>query len=354
VIESLVISGWSAVGPLGIGAAEYGSGVRAARSGLGPGAGLPNVKGGFVPGFELREVLGRKNTRSMDRATGLAVLTVGMLLAGKRPGEGDNVGLVLGTTTGSVQSMMDFTRDSLTRERPYLVDPARFPNTVMNCAAGQSAIWYGLRGPNATIAGGQGTGLAALSYASRLHRCGHSRTLICGAVEELSPQRAWLEARAREDNGSAVLGEGCAVFWLESRDDALKAGRVPLAELLSVKLRVAISSADTAVTLAGCIASALEESGEDAGNVWALAADLDSAELAEASRICQPRRHIALAPLLGDTGAASVALLLAAVLAHADGDPEAEGATAVVASCDRDGQVGCALVRLASRPGPEA
>src|SRR5207248_2320963 len=60
------------------------------------------------------------------------------------------VGVVLGTTVGSLRSMSDYTRETLIEERPYLVSPALFPNTVMNCAAGQSAIRHGLAGINAT------------------------------------------------------------------------------------------------------------------------------------------------------------------------------------------------------------
>src|SRR5699024_7600310 len=88
------------------------------------------------------------------------------------PGIGEDAGLVLGTHTGSAQSIMDFTRESLVSAKPFYVDPSLFPNTVMNCAAGQSAIWHQLKGPNTTIAGGRGTGLLALQYALRLQRAG--------------------------------------------------------------------------------------------------------------------------------------------------------------------------------------
>ncbi|MCP5877146.1 hypothetical protein NL390_32295, partial [Klebsiella pneumoniae] len=67
--------------------------------------------------------------------------------------------LVLGTTTGSAESMMNFTRSSLEAEKPFYVDPALMPNAVMNCAAGQCAIWHQLKGPNTTIAGGRAAGL---------------------------------------------------------------------------------------------------------------------------------------------------------------------------------------------------
>jgi hypothetical protein len=159
-----------------------------------------------VPDFQVRAVLGKKGTRSMDRVTGLAITTVGRLLddapRNREVATGESAALVLGTTIGSVQSQMDFVRDSFTGERPYLVDPARFPNAVMNCAAGQSAIWHRLKGPNTTIAGGRAAGLYALNYTRRLLRFGRAGTVLCGAVEEFSTERSWLGRHTREAEGA--------------------------------------------------------------------------------------------------------------------------------------------------------
>jgi 3-oxoacyl-(acyl-carrier-protein) synthase len=65
-----------------------------------------------------------------------------------------SVGVVLGTTSGSAQTQYEFTRDSLTRRKPYFVNPAIVPFALMNSAASQCAIWHGITGPNTTIAAG--------------------------------------------------------------------------------------------------------------------------------------------------------------------------------------------------------
>jgi 3-oxoacyl-[acyl-carrier-protein] synthase II len=334
----LAISSWSAVGPVGIGAEEYRAGILSGRSGT------------YVPGFDIRELLGRKNTRSMDRVTGLAVLTVSKLLdeerrAGQEP-DGDSTGLVLGTTTGSIQSMMDFSRDSFTNSKPHLVDPARFPNAVMNRAAGQTAIWHGLRGPNTTVASGNVAGLSAFRYAARLCRSGHARTVLCGAVEELTALRAWLEGKRDDEEAPAPLGEGCAVFRLESPSDANAAGRPVRAHLLATAFRMYGSPPDIPGALADCTSSVLKAAGASAADVWAVAADLTEAQDTGLTGMVGigPRR-IELAPALGDTGAASAALQLAAVLTHAAEDPDARGRLALIAAVDRDGLVGVAAFR---------
>lgn len=368
----LALTGWSAMSPLGLGADAFSTGIRAGRCGVraysvagaggsADGTAPPIAEVATVPGFETRAVLGRKNTRSMDRATGLAVATVGLLLDQQREVgrgfDGKDIGLVLGTTTGSVQSMMDFTRDSLTQDKPFLVDPACFPNTVMNCAAGQCAIWHDLRGPNTTIAGGQATGLSALNYAARLHHCGHAATVLCGAVEEFSLQRAWLEYHASQDDAAPVLGEGCAVFLVEDIAAAARAGRSVLAELLAIDLRVHYG--DPGAALIESLRAGLHSAGVGAQDVWSVSCDLPGAAgdtvpgtvvdsvIDEVFGADAGPRRLDVRQLVGDTGAASAAMQLAAVLATAEHDPAASGRIAVVASADRDGVLGCAVLRLA-------
>lgn len=317
----------------------------------------PFREGGVVPGFDIREVLGAKGTRSMDRATGLAVAAVGTLLNKETRLErspNDAVGLVLGTNMGSAQSIMDFTRDSLTQEKPYYVDPARFPNTVMNCAAGQCAIWYGLRGPNTTMACGHVTGLAALNYAARLQRCGYASAMLFGAVEELSMQREWLDWHARE-KGSPVLplGEGCVVFLLEPLSVALEHGRQPTAELLALEMGAFGTAAALPDALATCLRRALARADLRTADVWGVAPSALGGWLGEHERraitavLGKDVLEVRTTELLGDTSAASAAFQVAALLALADGS-DLDNRIAAVTSVDRDGVFGCALFRLRS------
>lgn len=358
-MSPLVLSAWSAVSPYGVGSVPFSEGINAGRSAVGtldrtafPG---PFDRGGLVPDFTAAEYVGRKGTRTMDRVTAIAVTAVGRLLAScdaepaRRP---EQTALVLGTGSGSVQSIMDFTRDSLAGERPYHVDPARFPNTVMNRAAGQSAIWHGIKGPNTTVAGGWLTGLLALSYAARLHRGGHCERVLCGAAEEYSTQRAWLEWHGRTaEERSAPLGEGSAVFLLETPEDAAAAGRTPLARIRTTRFRAYGEQGEARPALAACVRDALETTGVPAGDVRLVAplgaggelAALEEAGVTDALG-ATAARWIRCRPLLGDTSAASTSLQLAAVLAAAGGSGLAPGEAALVTGIERDGTVGCALL----------
>ncbi|MEU1013579.1 beta-ketoacyl synthase N-terminal-like domain-containing protein [Streptomyces sp. NPDC005890] len=370
-----VISEWSVLSPYGIGAEPFTQGV-AARRPVVPRLNrdvwqAPPGDACLVPGFDVVALLGSRGTRTMDRLTGLTVATLGTLLepdgSRRRLDEPEHVGLVLGTGSGSVQSTMDFTRDALTGARPFYVDPALFPNTVMNRAAGQSAIWYGLKGPNATLAGGPLTGLQALRYATRLREHGYSRTVLCGAVEEFSEQRAWLAWHTRgEERRRTPLAEACAMFLLEDAGTALGAGRTPRADILAVRFGAGPHGLRTA--LEKCVRGALEAAGTHPGEV-AFAApsgrlspppgtcpmgfggpagdDVDTVETAVLGDVLAgaDAEFIGVRELFGDASAASAGVQLAAVLAAAAHRPR-PGATAVVTSVDDDGLVACLVLRL--------
>jgi 3-oxoacyl-[acyl-carrier-protein] synthase II len=352
-----VVSGWSVTSPFGLGVAPFSAGIRAGTPAVAPLDRTrwdgPFAEAGLVPDFDPATALGRKGTRAMDRVTALAVVTVGELLAAHGEAllrDPFDVGLVLGTTSGSVRSIIEFTRDTLVGEKPFHVDPAHFPNTVMNRAAGQSAIWYGLKGPNTTIAGGALAGLLALNYAARLWRQGRCGAVLCGAVEEFSTQRGWLEWHAATGGTPEPLGEGCVVLLLESAERARANGRRPLATVLGSRFAGFAEPADIGPGLAHCAAELLKQADLTATDIDVVAscdvggpfgAGEEAAVADLVGRSGPDRLHVR--GLLGDTSAASAAFQVAAVLADA-----APGATALVTSVDAGGTLGCTLLHLAS------
>ncbi len=356
VSHNVAITAWSAVSPFGMSRESFVNGVVTGQSAAADldqaHWNVPGKKACLVPGFDIKAVLGRKGTRAMNRVTALAVSTVGQLITPEliqagNPGRtwGQDTAIVLGTTTGSSQSNMDVTRDSLTGDLPFDVEPARLPYCVMNCAAGQCAIWYGLRGPNVTIAAGRPTGLAVLSYARRLLLTGRATRVLCGASEEFSAARSWIDYHA--SGGDAPLGEGCAMFVLE-----LESAK-PLASVLAVDSLVCVDG-DWRATVTRCVERVMRavpaagatdtiravcpSGADDAGG------QAERAVLAEAFGAGVPVWDVA--GLIGETHAASAAFQLARVLSAAETVPALAGSHAVVTSTDPGGTVAAALVRL--------
>lgn len=366
--DELVISAWSAVSPYGLGGARLAAGLRSGRdaiSDIDPEQWqVPDSRAGLIPGFNVSELLGGKGTRAMDRATAIVVVTVGMLLSeaglAATARGGERLGLVVGTGCGSAKSIIDFTRATLTGEKPFYVDPAQFPNTVMNRPAGQSAIWHGLKGPNSTVAGGALTGLLALQYARRLCRTGRCVTALCGAVEEYSSQRAWLEWQARRPQDRRTpVGEGCVMLALEPAGEAARRGRAPLATVLATRFMTFGGVDRLAPVLSRCVAATLAGAGVCAGGIDLVAradpagphAEHADRALGEALRGADPT-WLECRRLIGDTGAASAAFQLAAVLSAAGAGDRPR--LALITSIDLAGTVGCAVLRVAPRPAERA
>jgi 3-oxoacyl-[acyl-carrier-protein] synthase II len=341
-MTGIVISAWSAMSPFGHGRTAFADGVRR-------GVPVPPVstkddwaaaRARVVPDFDIVEQLGRKGTGSMDRTSALALVTLRAL---QRDEEGTvapnpTTGVVLGTTSGSNRTQFEFTRDSLTRRRPYFVNPAQMPFALMNSAAAQCAMWYGLTGPNSTIAAGGNSGPAVLRYATRLLRTGRASGVFAGAVEEHSGARELLE------HGQG-LGEGCVLLFLQTAEAG---NRSAVAEVVASDTRFSDGEPRRALT------ESLRQVGVFGDEaVWGLALSTAAPELSEVEEeatgeVLGQRVGTVVRPgrLIGDTGAASGVFGLAALLALAEADEHARGRLAVVTSVDRDGTAGCVVLRL--------
>lgn len=331
-----VITAWSAVSAHGVGADALVAGLGADASSplerdRWP---VPAERAWLVPGFDVREALGTAGTKSMDRVSGLAVLTARHVGA-----VADDAGLVLGVTNGSAQSIHELTRDSLVKARPEFVKPGQFPNTLMNSASAQCAIWHRLRGPNTTVAAGRTSGLAAMTHARRLQRAGRADAVLCGAAEEYSVTRAWL---SHHTASGPALGEGCALFLLEPEATA---GRTELAEVVALSSGVFADPADATRVLARCVSRVLEPGAD----LWAAATAHDPA--VPVDRVADAEIPLPVADLVGDTHAASAAFGVAVVLAAARRDPRAADRLALVTAVDRDGTAACALLRVLGAAG---
>ncbi|GHH19676.1 beta-ketoacyl synthase N-terminal-like domain-containing protein [Streptomyces lanatus] len=356
--DGVYITGWGVVSPLGIGADDFGAALAEERDALTDVTGmfeekLPSPQAFALPDFRARDHLGRKGTRFFDRATALALVACDRALADTALTVTDTnrgkVGLVLGTTSGSVKSTSDFSRDTITQQRPYLVNPVLFPNAVMNCAAGQAAIWYGLKGVNTTLAAGRLAGITALRYASRGLSWGDADALLVGAVEEFSPHNAWL---THATGSSAPVGEGAAVFVLERGEALLSSGRRPDAELLAVASAYADPTAPAEFTeaFAACVRQALHKAEVDPADLWAVApSSADPVETGALDAAGAGARHLPVTRLLGECRAAQGALQLAAVLAHHRRGTAPEGGPALITSFTPEGTIGAAVVRGWSR-----
>lgn len=356
---ALAVTGWSAVSAFGLDRDAFAAALAEGRSGeirVGDlfDDKLPGNRAFVLHGFSPRDELGRKGTSTFDRTTGLAVCAIGRALEDQGVDserlDRERIGLVVGTTTGSIRSTTEFSRETLVNDRPYLVNPSLFPNTVMNCAAGRAAIWYGLKGVNATVAGGPLSALQALRYARNALRNGGVDVVVAAAVEEVSPQSAWAQHQLTGRTGAVRTGEGCGAFVLERADAVRGDAREAAGEVLAVETRLGapLGDGDGPVdALAACLRAALRRARvlpRDVATVatgaggWKVA---DVAERAALDRVVPVARELRVKPCVGECFSASGAFQLAGLLA--DGLPV--GRVGLVTSVSSDGSVGVAVAR---------
>jgi 3-oxoacyl-[acyl-carrier-protein] synthase II len=205
------------------------------------------------PAAELRfdgpAILGAdRNLRPLDRLSQIVTAAAQLALAdaGLEAAHvaGRDVGLCLGTMFCGVHTIAEFDRRGLERGPSY-VSPFDFANTVINAAAGQTAIWHNLTGVNSTVSGAAAAGVQALGQGFDLIQSGRAELVLAGGADELSFESYLGFARAgllgAGDGGVVpfdarrngfMLAEGAALLVLESGESAAARGAQVLGEIL--------------------------------------------------------------------------------------------------------------------------
>jgi 3-oxoacyl-[acyl-carrier-protein] synthase II len=363
--KPVVISGFGVLSPIGIGADRFEEGMSSGRAGkrvvtnLFSTAVTPSEVG-FIEEFHAASFLGTKGTRFFDRTTSLVVAACGMALqSGGLTITDENrgrVGVAVGTSTGSIKSMCDFIQDTLVQERPYLVNPVLFPNTVINCAAGQAAIWHGLKGVNATLSGGELSGLMSLRYACMTLRQGYADSILVGSVEELCPQTVHGVHAAGLLCENEFMGEGCAMFLLEPTDEARRHGRQPMAEVLACEVSLCdepLPGSDFRHQFAACIKRALDRAGVTPREVTTVFSGIAASGRLAATELeavgmaigDSPVNVVRITELVGDCYSANGSMQLAACLTTFRSQPGGTGRrVGLISSVSHTGYAGCAVI----------
>ena len=285
----VVVTGTGAFSSLGNSGDEILGALAAGRRGFAPLRSIdPSLSGvGWAGEVSIRpeERFGDRNYRMIDRTGQLVLIASGAALAASGLDAaaiaGREVGLLLGTLFGSVNTIASFDRRGM-EAGPKYVKPLDFANSVINAAAGQAAIWHDLRGINSTVTGGATAALQAMGQAFDLIRDGRAELLLAGGAEELSlegllgfSRAGWLAAATGEEpptpepfgrqHSGMVVGEGAAFLLLEDAASARARGAEPLAELLGHGAAFDPSRLSDESSAAQAIARAIAAALADAG-----------------------------------------------------------------------------------------
>lgn len=254
----VVVTGMSAITPVGVGLDAFWEALRAGRSGVRRVAeldipDLPTRIGAPVADFDPEQWIGRKDVRRMDRTSQFAVSAARMAFADAGLSQGDfdpyDFGVSVGTGMGGLRTTEDEI-GTFRDEGPRRVSPFAAPMMIPNMPAGQVSIQLGLRGPTRCLATACATGADCIGEGYEMIRRGTVPLMIAGGVEAsltrfaisafcsckvLSRRNDEPERASRpfdQDRDGFVMGEGVGLVVLEERERALARGARIYAEVV--------------------------------------------------------------------------------------------------------------------------
>lgn len=197
-----------------------------------------------ITDFDPVAILGKKGLRTKDLATKilLATMELGFKERFESETEDTKPGIVVGTSFGSLQSIGDFLSDSIING-VNAVNPMAFPNTVINSPTGNANIRYDIKTLSSTVSTGFNAGIDVLIYSCDYIKCGYLPVIIAGGLEEISyytllgADRSGVLSKSvtakpfAKDADGIIMGEGCALFLIETEDSAKAHGANTIAEI---------------------------------------------------------------------------------------------------------------------------
>jgi 3-oxoacyl-[acyl-carrier-protein] synthase II len=243
-----------------------------------------------VPDFPGLPHLNRKKTRTMGRVSLMAVAATERALeqAGLSGSEllgSGSVGVAYGSSTGSTDAAMDFTKMLLDRKVDGIT-ATTYIRMMSHTAPVNIAVHFGLTGRVITTSSACTSGSQAIGYAFEAVRSGRQLAMIAGGGEELCPTEAavfdTLYATSTrndapgttprpfdKDRDGLVIGEGACTFLLEDLAHAEARGATILAEIVGFGTNCdgAHVTRPNRVTMGRCMELALEDAGLPPGAI---------------------------------------------------------------------------------------
>jgi 3-oxoacyl-[acyl-carrier-protein] synthase II len=257
VEKRVVVTGLGLVTPVGIGVAETWSALCAGRSGVGPitrfdASAYKTQIAAEVKGFKAEDFLPKKQAKRTERFIAYAVAAARMAIedSGLKidSRNEDRVGVLTGCGLGGLD-ILESTCRIIDNKGPKRVSPFFIPLMIGNMAPGMISIFFGAKGPNASIATACAAGTHAVGDAYRIIQRGEADAMITGGVEAvvtptcvagfnamkaLSTRNDDPERASRpfdRDRDGFVVGEGSGILILEALEKALERGAPIYAEM---------------------------------------------------------------------------------------------------------------------------
>lgn len=256
-IRRVVVTGVGAISPCGLTLEETWTNLLQGKSGIAnitkfDASAFDTKFAGEVKGFNPDLYIEKKEQKKMDTFIHYALACSKMAIENAKLTITPEIGARMGTMVGSGMGGLPIIEEQhkkLSERGPGRITPFFIPAVITNLASGQISIAHGTKGVNYSITSACATGVHSLGEAYNAIRFGLFDSMIAGGTESTvcplaiggfgsmralstrndSPQTA--SRPMDKDRDGFVLGEGCAVFILESLEMALKRNAKILCEI---------------------------------------------------------------------------------------------------------------------------
>ncbi len=251
----VVITGLSAVTPLGLTLDETWRGLLQARSGIGPitlfdASDLPVRVAGEVKGFDATNYMDRKLVRRTSRTTHLAIAAATMALQDAQLDATKIDPYCIGVSLGAGVAGLDKTVEGVMSiaDGGTRVNPLGVVSSLANMPAALVAAQFNLQGPNATTVTACASGVQGIGEGAEMIRRGWADVMLAGGSDAPILRISILGfnamgALAQRNDATAcrpfdatrdgtILAEGSAVLILEELSHAQRRGARIYAEVL--------------------------------------------------------------------------------------------------------------------------
>jgi len=188
----VVVTGLGIVSPLGSTIAAAWEGICNGRSGIRAITRLdtstfPCRIGGEVVGFNAEDYLPAKEVRRFDPfvpfGVGAAVQAVRESGIEVSEANAPRVGVAMGAGIGGLHTIEENTCKWLEAKSPRKISPFFIPGSIINAAAGQVSILFGLKGPNLALVTACTTSTHSIGIAARTIQYGDADVMVAGGSE---------------------------------------------------------------------------------------------------------------------------------------------------------------------------
>ncbi len=255
-INRVVVTGMGSVTPIGIGVESFWNGLIAGKNGVSrvtrfDPTGFRSQMAAEVKDFVPEDWIEKKSVDRMDRFTQFAIAASSQAMkdAGLdvSPFDPARAGIIVGSGIGGIATMEESHR-KLLEKGPRSVNPFLVSKFLINMAACNVSIQYGLKGPISAPSMACSTGANAIGDAFRIIQRGDADIMLAGSSEAAVSPLAYggfcatrsMSVNPEPEKASRpfdlnrdgfVMGEGAGIVVLESLAHAVRRGAKIYAEL---------------------------------------------------------------------------------------------------------------------------